>query len=212
MAVIYTVTLDILSQTNRFLFLNECTFIADKAYDVKEIYNFVKNTYQGDCVIPLNKRNTKDTKKLPSEHPICEAGLTMHKDGKFSDKQRTRQKYCCPFKRSKSGSCPCNHKNWNNGKKTKGCTKYVTLPDDYRLSIDRECISFKKIYALRTKAERYNSRFKQTGQERLWCHDFNSAQNLNTIAHIALLAVAHAAILTKSYYSYRSLKSVKRIA
>ena len=52
----------------------------------------------------------------------------------------------------------------------------------------------------------------KTGQKRLWCHSFNSAQNLNTIAHIALLAVAHAAILTKSHYSYRSLKSVKRIA
>ena len=25
----------------------------------------------------------------------------MHKDGKFSDSGRTRQKYCCPLKRSK---------------------------------------------------------------------------------------------------------------
>ena len=207
-----TVALDILSQTNSFLSLNECTFIADKAYDVKMIYNFVKNVYQGDCVIPLNKRNTKNPKKLPSGHPICEAGLAMLKDGKTYDNDRTRQKYCCPFKRSKSGSCPCNYKNRNNGKKTGGCTKYVTLPDDYRLSIDRDCISFKKIYALRTEAERYNSRFKQTGQERLWCHGFNSAQNLNTIAHIALLAVAYAAVVTKSHSSYRSLKSVKRIA
>lgn len=107
---------------------------------------------------------------------------------------------------------PCNHKNWNNGKKTRGCTKYVTLLDDYRLSIDRECVSFKKIYALRTEAERYNSRFKQTGQERLWVHSFNAAQNLNSVAHIALLAVAHAAVVTKFESSYRSLKSVKRIA
>src|SRR5574344_972365 len=111
----------------------------------------------------------------------------MHKDGKFSDNGRTRQKYCCPFKRSKSGFCPCNHKNWNNGKKCRGCTKYVTLPDDYRLSIDRECVSFKKIYALRTEAERYNARFKQMGQERLWVHGINATRNLNTIAHIALL-------------------------
>lgn len=97
-------------------------------------------------------------------------------------------------------------------KKTRGCTKYVTLLDDYRLSIDRECVSFKKIYALRTEAERYNSRFKQTGQERLWVHSFNAAQNLNSVAHIALLAVAHAAVVTKFESSYRSLKSVKRIA
>lgn len=41
----------------------------------------------------------------------------MHKDGKFSDGGRARQKYCCPFKRSKCGECPCNRSNWNNGKK-----------------------------------------------------------------------------------------------
>lgn len=205
-----TVTLDILARTNKYLPLEECTFIADKAYDVKVIYDTVKDIYHGDCVIPLNKRNTKSSKKLSYGHPICEAGLAMHKDGKFSDRGRTRQKYCCPFKRLKCGSCPCNHKNWNNGKKNRGCTKYVTIPDDYRLSIDRESVSFKKIYALRTEAERYNSRFKATKQERLWVHGMNAAQNLNTIAHIALLAVAYAAVVTKSKTSYRSLKQVKR--
>ena len=207
-----TVALDILSQTNSFLPVNECTFIADKAYDVKAIYNTVKDVYEGDCVIPLNKRNTKNPKKLPSGHPICEAGLAMNKDGKCRSEGRIRQKYCCPFRNSKSGCCPCNHKNWNNGKKHRGCTKYITVPDDYRLSIDRECISFKKIYSLRTEAERYNARFKQTGQERLWVHSENAAKNLNTIAHIALLAVAYAAFITKSNYSVRCLKSAKRIA
>lgn len=126
-----TVVLDILSQTNDFLSIEECTFFADKGYDVKAIYNAVKDIYHGECFIPINKRNTKNPKKLSTGHPICEAGLAMHKDGNFSDNGRTRQKYCCPFKRSKSGCCPCNHKNWNNGKKTRGCTKYVTLPDDY---------------------------------------------------------------------------------
>lgn len=207
-----TVAIDILSQTNSFLPVNECTFIADKAYDVKAIYNTVKDVYEGDCVIPLNKRNTKNPKKLPSGHPICEAGLAMNKDGKCRSEGRVRQKYCCPFRNSKSGCCPCNHKNWNNGKKHRGCTKYITVPDDYRLSIDRECVSFKKIYSLRTEAERYNARFKQTGQERLWVHSENAAKNLNTIAHIALLAVAYAAFITKSNYSVRCLKSAKRIA
>lgn len=207
-----TVALNILSQTNSFLPINECTFIADKAYDVKEIYNTVKNVYNGDCAIPLNKRNTKNPKKLPSGHPICEAGLAMSKDGKISEDGKTRQKYCCPFRQSKTSACPCNYKNWNNGKKNKGCTKYITVHDDYRLSIDRDCISFKKIYALRTEAERYNSRFKQTGQERLWVHSMNAAKNLNTIAHIAFLAVAYAAFITNSKRSLRSLKSAKRIA
>lgn len=146
-----TVALDILSQTNSFLPVNECTFIADKAYDVKAIYNTVKDVYEGDCVIPLNKRNTKNPKKLSSGHPICESGLAMNKDGKCRSEGRVRQKYCCPFRNSKSGCCPCNHKNWNNGKKHRGCTKYITVPDDYRLSIDRECISFKKIILLEPK-------------------------------------------------------------
>lgn len=207
-----TVALDILSQTNSFLPVNECTFIADKAYDVKAIYNTVKDVYEGDCVIPLNKRNTKKPKKLSSGHPICEAGLAMNKDGKCRSEGRIRQKYCCPFRNSKSGCCPCNHKNWNDGKKHRGCTKYITVPDDYRLSIDRDCISFKKIYSLRTEAERYNARFKQTGQERLWVHSENAVTNLNTIAHIALLAVAYAAFITNSNYSVRRLKFAKRIA
>ena len=101
---------------------------------------------------------------------------------------------------------------WKNGKKNRGCFKYITIPDDYRLSIDRDCVSFKKIYALRTEAERYNARFKQTGQERAWVHSFNAVQNLNTIAHIALLAIAVAATVTHSDYSVRCLKTVKRIA
>lgn len=203
---------DILNQTNSFISIDECTFIADKGYDVKAVYDLVKDVYHGDCIIPLNKRNTKNPKKLPSGHPVCDAGLAMVKDGKCYDNNRIKQKYCCPYKNSRNASCPCDHKHWNNGKKNRGCTKYVTLPDDYRLAIDRDCISFKKIYALRTEAERYNSRFKSTGQERLWIHSFNAAKNMNSIAHIALLAVAVAAVVTKSDRSYRSLKSVKRIA
>ena len=191
--------------------MSECSFLADKAYDVKAIYNTVHDTYNGDCFIALNKRNTKSPKKLPSGNIICEAGLAMHKDGKFSDSCRTRQKYCCPLKRSKNGNCPCNHKCWNNGKKNRGCTKYITLPDDYRLSIDRSSIAFKSVYALRTEAERYNSRFKQAGCERVFVRNGNSVKNLNKIAHISLLSIAIAAVITKKDVSYRSVKTLKRL-
>ena len=122
-----------------------------------------------------------------------------------------RQKYCCPFRQSKTGVCPCNHKNWNNEKKNRGCTKYKTIPTDYRLSIDRECLRFKRIYTLRTECERYNSRFKASGQERLWVRNGNSAANLNTLAHISALAVALAAVLHGSH-SYRSAKQLRRSA
>jgi len=207
-----SVTLEILKRANSFLPLSECSFLADKAYYVKAIYNTVHDTYNGDCFIALNKRNTKSPKKLPSGNIICEAGLAMHKDGKFSDSGRTRQKYYCPLKRSKNGNCPCNHKCWNNGKKNRGCTKYVTISDDYRLSIDRSSIAFKSVYALRTEAERYNSRFKQAGCESVFVRNGNSVKNLNTIAHISLLSITIAAVITKKDVSYRSIKTLKRLA
>lgn len=207
-----SVALDILRHTHSFLPIDECTFVADKGYDVKNIYNTVKSVYHGNSVIPLNKRNAKDTALLPTGVPLCRAGLAMCRDGRVYDQNRTKQKFCCPFRRSKTGSCPCNHENWNNGRKNRGCTKYVTIPDDCRLSINRETAEFKSVYALRSECERYNSRFKSTGQERFWVRNGDSAANLNTIAHISLLAIAMTAVATRSDVSFRCLKSVKRIA
>ena len=206
-----TVVQEILAAANNTLPLRECTFLGDKGYDVKAVYNLVKDVYQGEAVIPLNKRNTKSPEKLPAGNPICDAGLAMHKDGKTTDNGRTRQKFCCPFRQSKNGVCPCGHKNWNNGKKNRGCTKYKTIPTDYRLSIDRCCLYFKRTYALRTECERYNSRFKASGQDRLWVRNGASAANLNTLAHISALAVALAAVLSGSH-SYRSAKLLRRSA
>ena len=204
-----TVAVDILAAANQILPLQGCSFLADKGYDAKSIYNTVKTVYEGEAFIPLNPRGTKDLKALPAGNPVCEAGFAMHKDGKTTNNGRTRQKYCCPFRQSKTGECPCNHKNWNNGKKNRGCTKYKTVPDDYRLSIDRSCLYFKRTYALRTECERYNSRFKSTGQERLWVRSGASAANLNTLAHIPALAVALAAVLSGSH-SCRASKSFRR--
>ena len=207
-----SVALDVLARTNALLSLSECSFLADKGYDVKRIYNGVHDLYNGDCFIPLNKRGTKDPKLLPNKHPVCEAGFAMHNGGVFSDRNRTRHKFICPLKNVKDADCPCHHKNFYNGKKHRGCTKYLTVPNDLRLSIDREGRRFKQTYALRTECERYNSRFKNTGQERMWVRNGASVANLNTFAHISLLAVAVAALGNCSPQSYRKLKSVKRIA
>ena len=112
-----TVAVDILAAANQILPLQGCSFLADKGYDAKSIYNTVKSVYDGEAFIPLKKRNSK-SKALPAGNLICDAGLAMHKDGKTTDNNRTRQKFCCPFRQSKTGACPCSHKNWNNGKKT----------------------------------------------------------------------------------------------
>lgn len=205
-----SVALDILSDTHSFLSIKECTFLADKGYDVKNIYNQVHLLYDGECIIPLNTRNTKDTKLLPTGVPVCQAGLAMNRDGKCYDRNRIKQKFCCPYKLS--GTCPIEHPKFFNEKKNRGCTKYITIPNDLRLSIDRNSRYFKNNYSLRTECERYNSRFKNTGQERMWVRNKSSVANLNTLAHISLLAVAVAAITSCTGQSYRKLKAIKRTA
>ena len=120
-----SVAAEILASADQTISLKECAFLADKGYDAKSIYNTVKTVYDGEAFIPLNPRGTKDSKALSAGNPVCEAGLAMHKDGKTADNGRTRQKYCCPFRQSKTGACPCSHKNWNNGKKNRGCTKCI---------------------------------------------------------------------------------------
>lgn len=205
-----TVALTILADTHTFLSINEYTFLADTGYDSKIIYNQIDQVYKGECFIPLNKRNSKQLKTLPNGNPICEAGLAMHRDGVFSDSRRTRQKFCCPLKRSKS--CSCHHKNFFNGKKNRGCTRYQTIPDDLRLSTNRSSRLFKQNYSLRTECERYNARFKKAGQERMWVKNMNSVRNLNTFTHISLLGVVIAAINSNHQQEYRKLKTLKRIA
>ena len=90
-----SVAVDILAAANQILPLQGCSFLADKGYDAKSIYNTVKAVYDGEAFIPLKKRNSK-SKALLAGNLICDAGLAMHKDGKTTDNNRTRQKYCCP--------------------------------------------------------------------------------------------------------------------
>ena len=80
-----SVAAEILAAANQTVSLKECTFLADKGYDVKSIYNTVKTVYEGETFIPLNPRGTKASKTLPAGNPVCEAGLAMHKDGKTTD-------------------------------------------------------------------------------------------------------------------------------
>ena len=63
----------ILSATNQILPVHACTFLTDKGFDVRDLYNTAKDVYDGEAVIPLNKRSTKKSKKLAVGTPICEA-------------------------------------------------------------------------------------------------------------------------------------------
>jgi len=65
---------------------------------------------------------------------------------------------------------------------------------------------------MRTEIERYNARFKKLGQERMWVCSMNTVQNLSALAHISLLAVATAAVLTQRTSRKFSIKTTMRFA
>ncbi len=90
-------------------------------YDIRDIYNFVRDDLHGHCFIPLNKRGSKKGRKaLSCGNIICDAGLAMHKDGRQYLKSYIKQKFCCPFRTSKDNSlCPCNHPKYFNGRKNR---------------------------------------------------------------------------------------------
>ena len=113
-----SVAADILAAANQTVSLKECTFLADKGYDVKSIYNTVKTVYEGEAFIPLNPRGTKDLKALPAGNPICAAGLAMHKDGKTTDNGRPARNTAAPSVSPKRARVPATTRIGTTGRKT----------------------------------------------------------------------------------------------
>src|SRR5207248_2141162 len=57
-------------------------FIADAAYDERELYTFIVEKMKGEAFIPINPRNQQQSKTFgPNNCPLCEAGLEMKSDG-----------------------------------------------------------------------------------------------------------------------------------
>jgi hypothetical protein len=208
------VAIPLLKDTHSWLTLTETFFIADKGYDVRDIYNFVRDELHGHCFIPLNIRSSKkDRKALACGNLLCDAGLAMHKDGRQYLKSHIKQKFCCPFRTSTDDSlCPCKHPRYFNGKKNRGCVKYASTGIDYRASINRDSDYFKSIYSLRTESERYNSRWKSLNTDKASVRSMAAIENLNTIGHICLLALAVAAVKSGKTNCLKSLKNFKQSA
>ena len=54
-----------------------------------------------NAIITKNKRNTKNAKLIPYGNLLCDAGLTIHKDGNQYLKCFIKQKFYCEFAVSK---------------------------------------------------------------------------------------------------------------
>lgn len=74
-----TVIADILTAANQILPIRECIFLADKGYDVRDLYNTVRDVYDGEAVIPLSKRSTKKSKRLAA---VCPCNHKKWNNGK----------------------------------------------------------------------------------------------------------------------------------
>lgn len=149
-----SVVSDILCTASTVLSLQECTSLGDKGYDAKAVYNLEKDVYHGEAVIPLNKHNTKNPDKLPSGRLICDAECVMHKPLMPSTIASARNS-AARSEDPKPKAVPATTKAGTTAK-NQICTKYVTLPTDYRLSIDRDCLHFERTYVLLSPGNYFN--------------------------------------------------------
>jgi len=179
-------------------------FIADKAYDVRDLYTFIVEQMKAQPYIPLNPRNQKEDKTFgPHGGPLCDAGIEMKSAGKWTDGNRQRVKFRCPLKTGKKiaarydHACPAQHPLFDTGKGY-GCTKYLDVTHDARAQVPRDSKHFKQTFKDRERIEQYFSRLGDREVEQTTHYAFTSISNQMTIAHLtaSLVAVA-AAILLK---------------
>lgn len=182
----------------RYRFKKGAIFIADKAYDVRELYTFIVEQMKSTPYIPINPRNQKDDKTFgPHGCPLCDAHLEMKSAGKWTEANRDRIKFRCPIKASKKLAkkhgeiCPANHPSFDTGK-CYGCTKYLDVTDDARSRVPRDSREFKNTFRHRQTVEQYFSRLGDREAEQTTHYGFTAISNQMTIAHLtaSLIAVA----------------------
>ncbi|MFH1803196.1 MAG: transposase [bacterium] len=184
-----------------FHFQRGSIFIADAAYDQRELYNFIVDELKCHAFIPINPRNQQEPKTFGTHGcPLCEAGLEMKFDGIWTEGLRTRAKFRCPIKtnhkfaRKYPDGCPISHHRFSEGK-AYGCTKHLDITDDARSRVPRDSNLFKNTFNLRTEVERYFARLGDREAEQTTLYKLRSVQNQLTIAHLSLSLVAYAAAL-----------------
>ena len=187
----------------RYRFKKGAIFLADKAYDVRELYTFIAEQMKATPYIPINPRNQKNNKTFgPHGCPICDAGFEMKSVGRWTEGNRERLKFHCPIKASKKFAkkhgtiCPANHPSFNTGK-CYGCTKYLDVTDDARSKVPRDSKEFKDTFKNRQTVEQYFSRLGDREAEQTTHYSFTAISNQMTIAHLtaSLIAVAAGVLL-----------------
>lgn len=191
-------------------------FIADAAYDVNALYDFIIDKLKCRAFIPINPRAAKEPHTLGiNGRPLCDANLEMSSDGQWFEKSRRsiKHKFICPLKASKTFAkdyphgCPtCNPKFTGYG-----CTKYFSEPRTARASVPRDSAEYAREYSKRITVEQYFSRLGLVEAYQTSHYRLNIVKNQLTIAHLthSLIALAAASInQVKKIRCYRTFASV----
>ena len=207
----------------RYRFKKGAIFLADKAYDVRELYTFIVEQMKTTPYIPINPRNQRNDKTF-GQHgcPICDGGFEMKSVGRWTESSRERLKFHCPIKASKKfakkhgNACPANHPSFNTGK-CYGCTKYLDVTDDARSRVPRDSKKFKETFKKRQTVEQYFSRLGDREVEQTTHYGFTTISNQMTIAHLtaSLIAVAAGVLLKqpekmRCYRTFADLPDLRR--
>jgi hypothetical protein len=190
------------------------SFIADAAYDERELYTLIVDTLTCKAYIPLNPRNTQQEKNFSTHGlPLCDANLEMSSAGIWKENNRTRAKFRCPLKTSKkraaqlNNKCPGNHPLFAEGA-AYGCTKYLDITNDARARVMRDSTDYKITFALRTEVERYFARLGDREVEQTTHYKMKAIKNQMTIAHLFMSLVAYAAAcIMKQHDNIRSYET-----
>ena len=182
-----------------YKFKKDTIFIADSAYDARELYELIVNQMKSQAFIPINPRNTQEPKTIgPHGAPICGAGLEMSFFGAWRENKRDRIKFRCPIKinrklakKYKKG-CPIKNTKFYNGA-AYGCTKYLDVTDDARSRVPRNSTFFKETHKKRIVVEQYFSRLGEREVEQTTHYKLRVVKNQMTIAHLSMSLIALAA-------------------
>ena len=141
--------------------------LADKGYYAKKVFKAFHLLFSGKSLIPINKRNTKNT---PIEIPNCSKELKMkYHSSWYEEKQdRFRVKFACPIQKQE-----CEHK------KTKhGCTKYFQVRKPFPGEVQQHSPTFKETYPKRQSVERVNAFLQILGWENPKCFSMKAIENI----------------------------------
>jgi len=183
-----------------YTFKKGAFFIADSAFDERDIYEFIIGHLKCKAFIPLNPRNTQNPKRFgPHGSPLCDAGLEMVFESAWHEGKRDRIKFRCPITTQRKHTlsapetCPVQHPRFTDGAGY-GCTKYLDVTDDARSRVPRNTSLFKNTYNKRIVVEQYFSRLGEREAEQTTHYKLRSVKNQMTIAHLAQSLIALAAV------------------